>query len=451
MSDRVSEPMEVPFGAGLDRRLEALSPARRELFLRRLGRSKQEAKEPGDTCMTVDQLSREAELDPDVQPLAGGAPSEPADEVLLTGATGFLGAFLVEELLARTSAKVVCLVRAPDQAAARRRLSENLLSYRIRCLDGAPGGRVEVVLGDIRRPRLGLAAGEWEALAARVGAVYHCAADVKWTFPFSALRATNVDGTHELLRFAAARVTKPMHFISTVGVFSSRERSGDVAFETDPLESSGPLYVGYAQTKWVAEKLVSTAAARGMPVTIHRPNIVGHSRTGAFNRRDHLCLMIKGCVELGAVPDLRLRVGGAPVDFVSGAIVELSRRPELWGRVFHLVSAADFWWSDLAGAIQRAGYAVERLAYAAWRERLLSADRLSGGLLAGGAGSALRGLSPLISDALLERCWMPRFDPSLTDAALTGCTLPPSTPNAATVERYFGAYVEGGFLRPPSL
>src|SRR4029077_11763018 len=73
--------------------------------------------------------------------------------------------------------------------------------------------------------------------------------------------------------------------------------------ETDPLESSGSLNIGYAQSKWVAEKLVRLAGERGLPVTIYRPNTGGHSATGVFNPNDHLPLLIKGCIQLGAIPE----------------------------------------------------------------------------------------------------------------------------------------------------
>lgn len=72
--------------------------------------------------------------------------------------------------------------------------------------------------GDLARPRLGLGPGTWERLATEIDAVYHGGARVNHAEPYRRLKAANVDGTREVLRFARDRRTKPVHFLSTAGV-----------------------------------------------------------------------------------------------------------------------------------------------------------------------------------------------------------------------------------------
>ncbi len=129
----------------------------------------------------------------------------------------------------------------------------------------------------------------------------------------------------EILRLANHTKVKPVHFISTIGVFSSPQSPIEVVREQEDLENSGPLYVGYAQSKWVAETLVRIAGERGIPVCIYRPGLGGHSQTGVFNAHDHVCIMAKGCIQLGCAPDLDLILQIAPADYVSQAIVHLSK------------------------------------------------------------------------------------------------------------------------------
>ncbi len=136
-------------------------------------------------------------------------------EVFLTGATGFLGAFLLRDLL-RQGLVVHCLVRGADTAAARDRLTANLRALEL--LDDVDLDRVRVYTGDVTKPRLGMAEDTYAGLARRVGAVYHSAAKVNFLTLYKWLRKSTVEATHGILRFAcAARAT--LHHVSTTGVF----------------------------------------------------------------------------------------------------------------------------------------------------------------------------------------------------------------------------------------
>ncbi|HEX8055007.1 MAG TPA: thioester reductase domain-containing protein, partial [Thermoleophilaceae bacterium] len=381
-------------------------------------------------AMTVEQLTAAAELDPAIRPAAPADPRSAADPraVLLTGATGFVGAFLLAELLERTTADVLCLVRADTPAEGEERIRANLLRH---CLDDHAAGRIVPVLGDLTQPRLGLSDSAFKGLAASADAVYHCGAVVKWTYPYSALAPPNVDGTREMLRLATAARTLPFHFVSTVGVFSSLEYDRASVAEDEPLERSGPLTVGYAQTKWVAERMATAARERGVPVSIHRPNVGAHSATGAFNPQDHICLALKGCIELGAAPESSVPVQMAPVDFVAAALVDRALACD--HRTFHLVNPEPIRWTALFQLVRELGYPLATMSFEDWAERV--------GRTAGSLGA--------LASGPLQQAALPRFDCAQTLAAL-----PPERRRCPRIDldllrTYFARFAETGFVETP--
>jgi thioester reductase-like protein len=391
--------------------------------------------------MPVAEMISRAELEPDITATTAPEPAAVAPgAVLLTGATGFVGAFLLAELLNRGHDEVHCLVRAENPEHAVRRILANLESYHVDV--AAHRDRIVPVAGDLTRPLLGLDERTFGDLHRQVGSIVHCGAMVKWTYPYGGLEPANVGGTREVLRLASRGAPRPVHFISTVGVFSSAEYPHSVVAESEDLRASGPLIVGYAQSKWVAEQMVRTAHERGVPTTIHRVNSGGHSITGAFNRLDHLNMMIKGCVEAGIAPEhVEMQLQPAPVDYIASAVVELGSRPSLSGQTFHLVNDSPMTWPQLFDCVADHGYPLQRLPFDEWRARITGAR--SGTM-------ALLGLVPFLNDAV-DDVKVPVSDSSLTRAALagTGISCPPM--DSTLVHTYLRRFVESGFIGQPAV
>ena len=290
--------------------------------------------------------------------------------LFLTGATGFLGARLLAELLSRSAARVTCLVRAADAREGMARIEE-AMSVHGREL-GSDAERVSVVIGDLERPRLGLSEVAHDALARSVDAIVHCAARVDVLAPFEALREANVEGTRRALRLASAGPQRIV-LASTLSVFVSAEPCPRVCREEEGLEGTARVFGGYAQSKWVAEHLVREAGLERTTI-VRLGLLTGDTATGAMSERDLFSLFCRGTAELGCVPeslDARLALDVTPVDFAAAAMAELVRSGE--SGTFHLASAESLSAADLVTALRDFGLRVDVVPDATWRARLASA------------------------------------------------------------------------------
>ncbi|QDE98350.1 non-ribosomal peptide synthetase [Myxococcus xanthus] len=391
----------------------------------------------------VAELESDAVLEAGLLPGTALPPtSGPARAVLLTGATGFLGAFLLEELCRKTQARIHCLVRSKSEQEGMQRIRKNLESYSLWRDDLA--SRIVPVRGDIGQPLLGLSEAEFQRLSEDVDAVYHNGALVNFIYPYESMRAANVLGTREILRLCMRTRIKPLHYVSTVSVLPVGRQ---LPFrEDEPLEAAASLVGGYAQSKWVAEKLVREASQRGLPVTIHRPGrVTGHSQTGAWNTDDLVCRTLKGCVQLGSAPSVDALLDVTPVDYVSSAIVDLSLRPESLGQTFHLVNPqfvrADEMWSHMRAF----GYGLRVLPYDEWLAELglaAPSDRELGDLLL-----FLQQVPP--EDRSVGGPRMVVCDSGHTLKALGGTGTSCPSVDATLITTYLSSLVQRGFLAAP--
>ncbi len=297
--------------------------------------------------------------------------------ILLTGATGFLGAFLLKELLQQTDAHIYCLVRAADRSEGLRRLQSTLEKYQL-WHPAFNQSRIIPLLGDLAQPLLGLAPQEFARLAAQIDVIYHNGADVNFFKSYHQLKAANVLGTQEVLRLACQTKVKPVHHISTISIFGNTYSDATIIRENEPIDGhESHLDLGYSQSKWVAEKLVWLAQSRGLPVTVFRAGaIAGSSQTGQSNSKDFAFSFLRGCVQMGAFPDLGTEQESfVPVDYVSQAIVHLSKQPHSLNKAFHLVHPCPIRKVEFFEQIQANGYPLKKLPYTQWRELLLQQEQ----------------------------------------------------------------------------
>lgn len=133
---------------------------------------------------------------------------------------------------------------------------------------------------------------EWERLAATVDVTYHCGAEVNYLHPYEVLKPSNVLGMQEVLRLACAGTIKPVHFVSSVGVFPRFRYPADTVFTERMLPIPDLTHAfGYTQSKWVSERMVVEAGRRGLPVNAYRlGRVSGHSEccSGSSSTRQGL-------------------------------------------------------------------------------------------------------------------------------------------------------------------
>ncbi|WLE62989.1 amino acid adenylation domain-containing protein [Burkholderia plantarii] len=402
--------------------------------------------------LTDDTLQRGANVPPrvhedrrlpdDVRPAADQAAGEGPGALLLTGANGFLGTFLLSELVSRTSQTVYCIVRGEDDATARRRLDEAALVNGLGHLCGHP--RVRVLRGELGAPRLGLADEPWRQLAAEVGVIYHNGAHVNHVYDYPFLHAENVGSTLELLRLCCLGRRKSLHFVSTLSAASAIDAAGRLP-EANPSDT-GPAYVnnGYNLTKWVSEHLVAEAAARGIDTTILRPgNITGHAQSGLCQPgRNRILLLLKGSIQLGYAP--LASEGGqfdlSPVDCLARAIVACTLDAERSERVFHLHNPAPLDWAGYLRALAGRGYRLEFESQDSWRERLLSIDETN---------ALFDVVAFYLDDRQDDIGDMSVIDHARTGAVLRRLGVSYPDKDERLLAAHFGYLVECGFLPPP--
>ncbi|MEV5147595.1 thioester reductase domain-containing protein, partial [Streptomyces sp. NPDC052727] len=396
----------------------------------------------GGTGAAPDQgedYAAEIRLDEAIRPAAEVVRrvDDPA-HVFLTGATGFLGAFLLRDLSRSTRGTLHCLVRARDAADGLRRLRENLRYYRV--WDEVDPARIKVVVGDLAEPRFGLSEEEFDDLARTVDVVYHGGAQVHWLHPFGTLKAANVGGTQEVLRLAARHRTVPVHHLSTIGVFAGERAGGWPLGVDDPTGPPEALPSGYLRSKWVAEQVIGIARDRGLPVSVYRVDVLsGDGVNGACQTRDFVWLSLRGLIQAGAVPaGLDAAVPLTPVDYVSSAVVALSLSGRSGPGTFHLYNQSHMTFAEFVTELRARGHVLEELDWDSWSALVKSdSDNVMLPLL-----EAFEML------AKGNGTFYPPVDSSLAEKALkdTGIECPEMTVDL--FRRYVTFFTEAGFFPP---
>jgi long-chain acyl-CoA synthetase len=249
--------------------------------------------------------------------------------ILLTGATGFLGGEVLARLLERERRPVYALIRAEDQAGARRRLDRVIDSLG---LDrDTVAGRAVAVAGDVTEPLPGLDTRSRAELAERTGRIIHCAASVSFTLGLEDSRRINVAGTRRMLDLAefCARIGGGLDSFVHVSTAYVAGTHPEPFCESD-LDRGQEFRNPYERSKFEAELAVAERAA-ALPVQVVRPSIVvGDSRTGWTSSFNVVYGPLRA-FDRGAFPVIPARADApvdiVPVDFVADAIVALAGRP----------------------------------------------------------------------------------------------------------------------------
>jgi thioester reductase-like protein len=246
----------------------------------------------------------------------------------VTGATGFIGRFLVPELLKRDG-DVHVLVREG---------SEGKLARVAEKWDG--GDRVKPVKGDLGEPALGIDPAWIAEHKGTIDHVFHLAAIYDMTATDEQNERLNNGGTRHAVEVAGALNAGVMNHTSSVAAAGFY----DGTFTEDMFDEGQPLPSPYHRTKFESEKIVREESA--VPWRVYRPAIVvGHSKTGEMDKIDgpyyFFNLLKRSAVLPEQLPLIVPNLGETnvvPVDFVAQAMDHIAHEPGLDGQAFHLVS-----------------------------------------------------------------------------------------------------------------
>lgn len=291
--------------------------------------------------------------------------------IFLTGSTGLLGVFLLEEWLRTTPATVICLIRAEDDASAQLRIIAHLKAYGL--WNESFTDRVIGLAGDISLPSFGWSEDIFRQRAEQVDLICHSAGSINMSLPYNRLKPINVNGVMEAMRMAGTGYTKPFHFISSIAVFySDAHPASRVLYESDVPFYHPSIKGDYGKSKWVADRLVAKAQQRGLPAVIYRPTrIMGHSQTGALNdTTEILPQLIRACLLMGCYPDWDIEITWVPVDYISRSVIALTANREAWGKSLHFFNQAPIKWCELMQHFKACGYPLTQTRYDDWRQEV---------------------------------------------------------------------------------
>ena len=378
-------------------------------------------------------------------------PFEKQDNVMITGATGFLGAYLVRDLL-KIKEKLYCLVRCKYAEIGLKRIRENMEKYKL--WKSEYENRLIIVPGDLQLEFFGLSSENYNILCKTIDVIYHNAAMVNYITNYNAHRLTNVIGTFNIIKLATSIKLKKINFISTIAVFGPYFyfTGVNIINENTSLDTSVTALkydMGYSQSKWVAEKLLLSFSSLGLPLSIFRPGfIMGDSITGCSNTDDFMHSLIKGCIHSYSYPLLHSqRKEFVPVDYVSSVISFISSSPSSSSLCFHIVPPSSSSSPDIIStfnSLSLLGYHLSPLDYSSWVNSLISSSSPS--------------LSPFLSlfyTPILNNLsvWQLYTHMSLYDSSNTSLFLSSSSISfssfSSLLPLYFNFWLSSSFLPSP--
>jgi len=297
--------------------------------------------------------------------------------IFLTGVTGFLGAYILHEALMRKKPNhLFAHVRARTHSEGLDRIRTTCQAYGLWQDWWVTEGILEVVLGDLGQPKLGMNQSDYEKVTQNADVIIHNGARVHWLLPYESLKAANVQSTIECIRLCSTGSEKRMAFVSSTSALDTehyveQSDAGLPILESDDLEGSCQgLATGYGQTKWVSEKLITEACRRGLTGVIVRPGyIMGDEQSGVSNTDDFLIRMLKGCVQVGARPNVENTINMVPVTHVAQKIIATAFVGQC-GSVSQVEAHPRLTFNEFLGTLEDYGFTAPITPYPAWGRKV---------------------------------------------------------------------------------
>ena len=276
-------------------------------------------------------------------------PVSPADfrEVLLTGATGFIGRFFLHDLLQQNTDLVVhCLVQADNVEHGFERLRTAMQQAEI--WDEVFATRIRVMTGDIGQARFGLSDADFDDLCQRIDAVYHLAAAINLASSYVAIRKLNTLSIRHVLELCLRKRFKHLFYASTMAVFPQyffdfayEFKHSRIDHQMQPdlagMKKRFPIgFIGYPWSKLASEQVLLFAQQAGMPLAIFRLPQTGMSSTGYTQATDLTVKILAAVLDCENMPQgFSFRSSREAVDTLSRVCVAISLNPARRFTIYH--------------------------------------------------------------------------------------------------------------------
>ncbi|OCL27784.1 hypothetical protein U472_04325 [Orenia metallireducens] len=288
------------------------------------------------------------------------------ENILLAGATGFLGSHVLRDLITETDATIYCLLRDKNDDKPRLRLKKRLNFYFGEKLDRYLDNRIIAIKGDLTKDNLGIEDELYQELANKIDTVINSAADVRHYGKYEQFANINVFGTQRLVDFCLVGKEKKFHHTSTISIVGEGGRKGKFK-ESDFNIGQNFMTDVYSKSKFEAERVVYQARNKGLKASIYRIGLlVGRYEDGHFQENiieNRFYNNTKGLISLAKAPSsyMDYRSDFTAVDTCSEAMVKLILWEESIGYNFHMMNANLIPMREFISGINKAGYLIEEV------------------------------------------------------------------------------------------
>lgn len=374
------------------------------------------------------------------------------ENILLTGATGVLGARILFELLSTTNSCVYCLSRGADtQEEALENIEKLLFVYDSEGKLRDETWRIIPVLGDITKPLFGLEQWDYDDLVNSIELVFHSAANVSLIASYAKLSPINVEGTQRVVDFCL-QSNVPLLYVSSFSMIGDQLFHETTLMEDDLDIGQNFEDLDYERTKFDAESRIHTAGAeKGLNWAIVRPgNIWGDSKTGAYpffetKVKGIYYEMIKALVETGYSFASEEDFDISPVDYVAEACVYIALNIEHTNRhTYHLTNPSPGTYDDIVAHLKSYGYTVRVLSDDDYFEALYEERIIRDGKPYRSIFTDLMGI--MADEDLAE---LAKYDTRKAQELLEPVGISCSKPNIELMRTYLDYAVERGWIESP--
>lgn len=302
------------------------------------------------------------------EPLPGNQVGQ--ETAFLTGATGFIGGYLLVALLrSKRFERYLCLVRGDQSAGARERLWKSLEKKGL-SKEEFEQTDITIVCGDILKSGFGLSAADTLLVKEQADHVFHFAATMNWVTPFNQNILENLAALREIISICAAGRLKKLHYASSMGLWTLLQHDREIILEEDTHPHGDQLAGGYFQSKWVAEQMLQEARSKGIPINIYRiGDVKGSARDGHGDASNFGNLVMHYFIQTGKVIEkAEPEFNFIPVDYLAECIATICLRAT--NQTFQFSNQELISFIDIGETMKASGFKTDFMPMDQWLDAL---------------------------------------------------------------------------------